>query len=411
MSARYLAVLWVAATLQCVQAQVAEAGALAKHGKWEVSVDFEENVSRNSVIDINNYSFPGAPSVSIESIRYVEHNNAVVLTVTGLRTNDLFSVQVSNLRTTNNIPIPELTEGFVALPFSWAAIGEQELGFTPDVVVIGTNNFDLVSGGSVMRDEYDESTFVYEAVEGDFDKKVRIQFQEPSSIEARAGLMVREAVDENKSRPLDPEDPTLAFSRYIQVHANPAQTAYSDAGGPVPGNNLFQINVRPYIGTTESLVITNNMPPPGSNTWVRLRRVGELFEAFWGNNGTNWTLLASYTFPTNDFADQPLPAFSTNAFVGPNYAPEVGNIPLGSGARRSFLAQFRGYDDTGFVPSDPPTMQISRVGNEVELTWEGGGTLQSTTNLVTGPWGDVQGASPIRAVINKPYEFFRVRIP
>ena len=412
-SARILAVLIAAAILPGVQAQIAEAGALAKAGKWEVSVDYEPNVARNSVIDINNYSLPGAGGVVIESIRYIELNNAVVLTVTGLRTNDLYSVQVENLRTTDGLPIPEMTIGFVATPMSWAAIGAQELGVPADTVITGTNNFDLVSGGAEMRDEYDESTFAYEQVTGNFDKKVRILFQEPSSVEARAGLMVREELDEGAGRPFVPDDPELgAFSRFIQVHANPAVTAYQEGGGTnVPANNTFQVLVRPMWGMTEYLVITNNVAPPGSNTWVRLRRVGEIFEAFRGNDGTNWTLLAKYTFPTNDLNDLPLAKFAETAFVGPNYAPEVANIPESSGERRSFLAQFRGYDDTGFVPADPPTLTITKIANEVELQWEGGGTLQSTTNLSSGLWIDLQGASPVRAAPAKPYEFFRVRIP
>ena len=410
-SARILAVLILAGMLPGVQAQIAEAGALAKGGKWEVSVDYEPDVARNSVIDINNYSLPGAGAV-IEAIRYIELNNAVVLTVTGLRTNDLYAVQVDELRTTDNLPIPELTIGFVATPMSWAAIGAQELGFPADTVITGTNNFDLVSGGAEMRDEYDESTFAYEQVTGDFDKKVRILSQEPSSVEARAGLMVREELDEGADRPLIPDDPEFgAFSRFIQVHANPAQTAYEEGGETVPANNTFQVLVRPMYGMTEYLEITNNVAPTGSNTWVRLRRVGEVFEAFRGNDGTNWTLLARYTFPTNDLNDLPLEKFAETAFIGPNYTPEVANIPESSGERRSFLAQFRGYGDTGFVPADPPTLRITKIANEVELEWGGGGTLQSTTNLATGLWIDLQGTSPVRAAPGKPYEFFRVRIP
>lgn len=394
------------------------AGALKKNDKWEVSVDFAGSITRNSVVSIDSYSFPNAPEVTLEGIRYLPLNNAVVLTVTGLRTNDLYSVAVRNLLDTNNIAIPEARASFSALGFSWAAIGAQELGFAADTVFVGTNSFDLVSGGSQLRAEYDESTFAYERESGDFDKKLRIQFQEPSSAEARAGLMVREEVDEGRPRPLDPGDPSLAFSRYIQVHVNPAGTAFTEDGSPVPANNVYQINVRYYLGgigspnfeATENPPITNNAVA-GSNAWVRLRRVGNVFEAFRGTNGVNWIKLGSFTFPTNDVDGNSLPSFSTNVFVGPNYSAEVANIPESSGARRSFLAQFREYGDTGFVAVDPPALSIARVQGQVELRWEGGGTLQSSTNLSSGAWRDLPSGSPVLLPAGERQEFFRVRVP
>jgi hypothetical protein len=397
-------------------AEMPQAGALARNGKWEVSVDFPAEVSRNSIVQIGNYSLPGtSPSiVTIDSIRYIAQDNAAVLTVSGLVTNDLYSVKIENLLDTAGKDFPDISVSFRARAMSWAEIGARELGFAPDVVSVGETGFDLINGGSEMWGRYDESTFAYEVVTGDFDKRVRVHMQEPSSALARAGIMVRETLDEGKRRPVDPSNPEEAFSRYLQVHVNPSATAFGEAG-----NNLYQINIRYFTGgiggtnfdATINPEITNNVPPPYTNAWLRLRRVGDVFETFRGNDGTNWIAIGSFTFPTNDVDGATVPKFPETVYLGVNYSAEVGNIPDSTGQRRSFMAQFREYGDAAVLAL--PLLTISRMENSARLEWQGGGTLLSNTNLATGVWTPVPGASPVAvpSISEKSKEFFRVRIP
>lgn len=400
------------------QAQSADpavrAGALTKNGVWEVGVTFNELVTRNSAIVSENYAIAGA---EIQGLRYVELNNAVVLTVSGLATNSNYSLSVTNLRTEDGTPISG-SAPFLAKGFSWAAIGAQELGFPPDAVAVGDNGFDLVSGGVQMRADYDESTFAFEQITGNFDRKVRVVMQEPSSPEARAGLMVREALDEGKTRPIDPESVEEAFSRYIQLHVTPATTVYTDEGGqPVPGANQHEAMARLYTGginnpsfeTTDPLTIVSNTAPAYPNAWLRVRRNGQTFTLFRGEDGTNWVRLGSYTFPTDDVRG-PL---SNTVYVGPNFSPETGNIPASANSRRAFLAQFRDYGlAEGNEPSEPPTLRIVQVGAEVEISWDGGGTLQTSSTLAPGSWTAVPNAvSPHRtAVAGQHHRFYRVEL-
>ena len=393
-------------------AEMPQAGALARDGKWEVSVDFPPEVARNSIVQIGNYSLPGTspPIVTIDAIRYVRHDNAAVLTVSGLVTNDLYSVKIENLSDTAGDDFPDISVSFRARAMSWADIGARELGFAPDVVSVGETGFDLISGGSEMWGRYDESTFAYESVIGDFDKRVRVDMQEPSSAVARAGIMVRETLDEGKRRPVDPSNPAEAFSRYLQVHVNPAETAFGDAG-----NNLYQINIRYFTGgigdtnfdATINPEITNNVAPPYTNAWLRLRRVGDVFDTFRGNDGTNWIQIGRFSFPTNDAKGD----FPETVYLGVNYSAEVGNIPDSTGERRSFMAQFREYGDVAEL--ELPVLTIAREGNAARLEWEGGGTLLSNTNLATETWTEMPGGSPVLIPLTpeKAKEFFRVRIP
>jgi hypothetical protein len=225
--------------------------------------------------------------------------------------------------------------------------------------------------------------------------------------------MVRENLDEYRRRPADPTNPDEAFSRYLQVHVNPITTALGEAA-----NNQHEINIRYFTGGiggtnvegTVTFPITNNVAPAYTNAWLRLRRTGDTFEAFRGDDGMTWISLGTMTFPTNDTSGALLPKFPEVAYVGPNYAPEIGTIPASSGKRRAFMAQFREYGNVS--PILESILSITRVGTAVRLDWEGEGTLQSNTNLNTSDWRDLPGLSPVVVPLEreKPEEYFRVRV-
>jgi hypothetical protein len=233
--------------------------------------------------------------------------------------------------------------------------------------------------------------------------------------------MAREILDSGKARPTDPFDISQAFSRYIMVDVNPAATAYEDSpGSPAPGDNRYEVNVRFYPGgigspnfdATETFT-NNTAEPTYPNAWVRLKRVGQTFHALRSSDGTNWVLLGSYTFPSTDVNGNPVVPFANTAYVGPAFSPETGNIPESSEARRAFLAQFRDYGDaSGNTPIEPAesVLSISRTGNVVEISWTGGGTLQSSTTLEPGSWTAVPGATPVQMTPQNKALFFRVKL-
>jgi len=398
-------------------ADYAQAGALARNGKWEVGVVFDPAVTRNSAVNIANYRVSGGQE--IESLRYVLLNHSVVLTVPGLLANASYSVTLTNLQNTSGQTLPALGLGFTTRELAWAAVGGQELGFAPDAVAVLEDGFDIISGGAEFWSVYDESTFVCERVTGDFDKIVRVLGQEPSSVLARAGLMAREALDEGRARPADPEDPAEAFSRYLQVQVNPVLAVYEDEPGvPLPGNNLHQVNARFFTGgigspnfdATENPSIAANAAPAYPEAWLRLRRVGQTFHAYRGTNATNWIQLGSFIFPTRDANGNAVPPFPETVFVGPNYSPETANIPESSRARRAFLARFRDYGNGpeagGGEPVEPPALDIRREGDEIVVTWSRG-AIQFSGDLTN--WTSVPVVSPLRTIPDKRLQFFRVR--
>ncbi|HEV8542886.1 MAG TPA: hypothetical protein VGR78_10885, partial [Verrucomicrobiae bacterium] len=165
------------------------------------------------------------------------------------------------------------------------------------------------------------------------------------------------------------------------------------------------------LGYSETLTTDTNAPAY-PNAWLRLKRVGQTFYAFRGTDGTNWVSLGTFSFPASDDGGNQMPPFGNNVFVGPNYTPETANIPPSTGERRAFMAQFRDYGlASGDVPVGDNHLSIVKDGNQVELSWSGPGTLQSSTNLNSTVWADLGSSFPIRVTADKKAQFFRVRIP
>lgn len=367
--------------------QYASAGALQhESGSWQISIHLEENVDPTGATDPARYELAG---VEIRDGRWFPASRSVVLDVNGLPSGANPSVKLSGFTTTDGASLPPLTLQIDPREERWTTVGANEFGYPSQAIAYGNGNFDLISGASQLYGRYDEAVFVYERVTGDFDIKVRVVDQEPSSYYAKAGLMIREALDAGRPRPGDDSDPAQAFSRYIAVEANPL----AGVMGEDDANKMFEVAFRPYKGGIGSPNDPTELyfygPTPAyPNAWVRFSRVGNTVTAFNSTNGDQWTQLGSFVFPA--------PTLSEALFAGVFYSPETGNIPATSGERRAFLARFADYALTGGGVVGDVELTIQKVGSEVEVSWPGSGTLQAATSLVTPDWQTAGSSSPHR---------------
>jgi len=318
---------------------------------------------------------------------------SALLTVTGLSGSAIVTVKNitdthGNKVTSTNIPVT------VAANLSWGVVGANQLasnGWWNAAAPVAPNGFDVYSDGVGEWGTYDETTFVYEKVTGDFDKKVRVEYQDGSSTWGRAGIIVRDVLNfgvdqaaQTGSAATAPPYDGLA-GRYQKCHVNPVGLELSGPGNQ--GNASWEGNRRLDTGGASTSCLTNaNATPLYPNAWCRIQRKGQTFSIFRSADGVNWELLGQTVWGQDDQTKTPMP---DTLYVGPEFSPENGNVTLAAD-KGTFLARFRDYGDYVAV-FNPQLMVTPGAAGHLTITWASGTLVSSPT--VNGTYTVVTGAT------------------
>lgn len=390
---------------------IARAGSVKKGSNVEIGLTFNEGVDATTAGDKANYSLSAG---TVSSVRFVAPKGSkldparVVIVASGLTAGQTVTVSAKNIKDKAGNAIPAASPATATLKvskMSWVGVGADEINvekgntdYSDDVVAVGASksfkdaeDFDLVSGGSGNWDAYDEGTFVYEEITGDFDRVVRVEYQDPTSQWARSALSVREALDEGTTRadatggdaavkPMS-RNLNVRFSAPLQASGAGANNAYEVIDRNVPGGN--------YRGTPGGFGGAPNYP----QAWMRISRVGKVLHFFKSDNGSTWTNEGTLDWET---ADQP--ALASKLYVGLFYSPEYNNNDTKNILTGSAISQFRDYGAWPSSPAgggDPGKIAAAfNAAGKPSISWDSskGGVLQSAT-AVNGPYADVAGAT------------------
>src|SRR5262249_7328464 len=148
--------------------------------------------------------------------------------------------------------------------------------------------------------------FNYQSLDGDFDVKVRVQGLMPGDPWAKAGLMARENL--------------TGGSRFTAAIATPSVSG------------CFFL-IRPATVATATNI--GWYPVTYPNTWLRMKRVGNLFTGYASPDGGTWAQLGSFNM-------SPAP-------TGPML---VGMAVSSRNTSQTLTAQFRDFDS---ITNSPPT--------------------------------------------------------
>jgi hypothetical protein len=376
-------------------------------GTISVGVGFDETVDDATGSAIANYTVSSGTITAINwyTNRFTDNSKNpqvmirkqnALLTVTGF-SGASGTLTVKNVKDIYNNAITSVAVPFtVDTKMKWGVVGGNELGGWNAAVPVASNGWDVYSDGMTEWANYDETTFVYESVTGDFDKKLRVQYQDGSSTWARAGLIVRDVLNLGVDRAA--QTGGLA-GRYQKCHVNPVGAELTGPGNL--GNSVWEGNRRLATGGTCNSSITNaNSTPLYPNAWCRVKRVGQTFTIFRSDDGKNWVTLGTTTWGIDDPSKMP-----DTVYVGPEFSPENGNVTLPAD-QGTFLAQFRDYGDYSDVFE--PQLKIARSAQGATITWAAGTLVSSPT--INGPYTAVTGAtSPYVITSGSANTFYQVK--
>jgi hypothetical protein len=376
-------------------------------GTINIGVGFDETVDDVTGSAMANYSVSSGTITAInwytnrftadsQNPQVTIRKQNAVLTVTGF-SGTSGNLTVKNVKDTYNNAITSVTVPFTMdSKMKWGVVGGNEFGGWNAAVPVASNGWDVYSDGMTEWANYDETTFVYESVTGDFDKKVRVQYQDGSSTWARAGLIVRDVLNLGVDRATQTGG---AAGRYQKCHVNPVGLVLTGPGNL--GNAVWEGNRRLTTGGTCTSAITGvNSTPLYPNAWCRIKRVGQTFTIFRSDDGKNWVNLGSTTWGVDDPSTMP-----DTVYVGPEFSPENGNVTLPAD-QGTFLAQFRDYGDYSDVFE--PQLKIARNSQGTIITWASGTLVSSPT--VKGAYTEVTGAtSPYPVTPGSANMFYQVK--
>jgi regulation of enolase protein 1 (concanavalin A-like superfamily) len=177
-------------------------------------------------------------------------------------------------------PIPKNTDE--------TAVSYSELIFTdigkPNISgskIIYKDEISIVAGGADIWGKHDEFYFGYKKINGDFDLKIKIISLTASHKYTKAGIMARTDLTDS--------------SQHVYYQVFPDNSARNKNNGGCEFQYRLESGSDMKAVYPDPQTSGNQFNVAFPDTWIRLKRRGEVFESYLSNDGKTWNLYTTYT--------------------------------------------------------------------------------------------------------------------
>lgn len=244
--------------------EIPPAALLAQYrSSTNVEIFFSEPLDPASATNTANYVFTNGLSVS--KVYLSADGTSVLLSTAPLTFGANYGIRLNNIK--DRSPLPNTIAANTVVRLFAAPYTPQDVGNPTPVGTIQSvpGGYDVGGGGTdIGVASADQFQFAYQLRTGDFDVNVRVSGLSQTDMLAKGGLMAREDLS--------------AGSRYAATFATPSISGC-----------FFSYRVSAGGKATASLSVQANYP----DTWLRLKRVGDLFTGYASYDGRTWQVLSS----------------------------------------------------------------------------------------------------------------------
>lgn len=146
---------------------------------------------------------------------------------------------------------------------------------------INKDEIEIVAGGSDIWGKKDEFHFSYKMIKGDFDMSAQVLSLSAANQYTKAGIMARESLSDN--------------SRHVFYQVFPDNSARNKNNGGCEFQYRTETAGEMKAIYPDMNAVDKKCEVAYPNTWIRLKRKGDVFESYFSNDNKNWKLYSTFT--------------------------------------------------------------------------------------------------------------------
>lgn len=263
--------------------------------------------------------------------------------------------------------------------------------------VTGNGGYIVSAQGHDIWDNADGFDFGWELKTNDFDVVVRQLSIEHTSRWAKGGLMVRESLD--------------PASREWSIVNGPLNDGVQSTDGSGTGVNDVECIARGDTagGTGGWDFYPRTNAPAYPNAWVRLKRTGNVLDAFYSTNGVAWIHAATTGAATNTDGSVINPVYVGLCTTA--HHNDVVSDPAPSPFLYYNTMEYADYNSS-YIDAAPLLFTPVINNGSLSINWTNGGHLEASPVLGPGAvWTTVSTTNPAVILVGTTNQFFRVVRP